>query len=228
MSELRILLIVIGVLILGAIYYFGRRGEQEPVDYDDADPVPVDDEMAEELERLGRLITADRASGIEATKVKTGQQPAVRDSAIPRQPERIVSLFLKARSDALLRGVDITAAAEKVGLQYGDMQIYHRLHETDGRKVAVFSLANMMNPGTFELETITEMSTRGVCLFMPLPNPLSALDAWDSMLASGQRLADILNTDLVDETQSTLSRQRMMSVREEMREYDRKAELGIS
>jgi len=48
------------------------------------------------------------------------------------------------------------------------------------------------------------------------------------MLATGQRLADILNTELVDETQSTLSRQRTMSIREEMREYDRKDELGLS
>lgn len=225
-AELRVVLIVIGLIVLVGIYYFGQRDAGLDLPVDEDEQPPVEDEMAEELERLGRLITSDRSGQFGSAEANLPEAGA--SAVVTQQPERIISLFLKAKSETRLRGVDITAAAEKVGLQYGAMQIYHRLHETEGRKVAVFSLANMMNPGTFDLETITEVNTRGICLFMPLPNPLSALDAWDSMLASGQRLAAILNTDLVDETQSTLSRQRMMSVREEMREYDRKAELGLT
>ncbi len=230
MTELRFILLVIGILILGAIYYFGRKEQEGGIDptVSDAEPEhPVDDAMAEELERLGKLITAERDSDVEQID-GVATEPASDGPAIVGEPERVISLFLRVKGDSELRGSDITAAAEKVGLQYGDMRIYHRLHETDGKKVAVFSLANMMKPGYFYLEEISTMTTRGICLFMPLPNPLSALDAWDSMLATGQRLADILNTELVDETQSTLSRQRTMSIREDMREYDRKAELGIS
>ncbi len=226
-TELRWILLVIGALILGGIYYFGRRSESADSSPTDA-AEDMDESMAEELERLGKLISADRKTSIEATASIEQPSAGVEDRALPQQPERIVSLFLKAKSDGVLRGHEITAAAEKVGLEYGDMQIYHRMHETDGKRVAVFSLANMMNPGSFDLGQIMELSTRGLCLFMPLPNTMGALDAWDAMLATGQRLADILNTELVDETQSTLSRQRMMSIREDMREFDRKEELGLT
>jgi len=70
-------------------------------------------------------------------------------------------------------------------------------------------------------------STPGLCLFMTLPNPLSALDAWDTMLAAGQRLADILESDLLDEAHSSLSRQRIAHIREEMRDYDRRFEYSL-
>ncbi|MEM9182215.1 MAG: cell division protein ZipA C-terminal FtsZ-binding domain-containing protein, partial [Pseudomonadota bacterium] len=53
------------------------------------------------------------------------------------------------------------------------------------------------------------------------PNELSALDAWDAMFAAGQRLADLLECSLLDESGSSLSRQTVAHIRDEMREYDR-------
>ena len=68
--------------------------------------------------------------------------------------------------------------------------------------------------------------TPGVTLFMTLPGPVSALDAWDAMLATGQRLAELLDADLMDDNQCLLTRQRIAQIREEMREFDRKAGLA--
>ena len=57
---------------------------------------------------------------------------------------------------------------------------------------------------------------------MTLPGPLSALDAWDSMLATARRMSEILNAEMLDEERSPFTRQREAQVREEMREYDRR------
>jgi cell division protein ZipA len=45
------------------------------------------------------------------------------------------------------------------------------------------------------------------------------------MLATGQRLAELLDADLMDDSQCLLTRQRIAQIREEMREFDRKAGL---
>ena len=45
--------------------------------------------------------------------------------------DRIVTLFVAARAGERLRGSDLVVAAEKAGLMFGDMNIFHRL--VDGK-----------------------------------------------------------------------------------------------
>jgi cell division protein ZipA len=58
-------------------------------------------------------------------------------------------------------------------------------------------------------------------LFLTLPAPLNALDAWDAMLATGRRMAEVLHADLLDEERKPFTRQREAQLREEMRIYER-------
>jgi cell division protein ZipA len=57
---------------------------------------------------------------------------------------------------------------------------------------------------------------------MALPGPVSALDAWDAMLPTAQRLAELLDGVLLDEERNALGRQRIAHIREDLRNYDRK------
>lgn len=229
MNELRWILLIVGVLILIGIYYFGdpnRRSRPKPEPDKDgsgasgphfAGEDPPDEAMERELERLGALISEER----QGQPLPDGSAP------LDPEPEKIVALFLKPGDDRRVPGGEVLAAAEKVGLSYGDRQIFHRLQEIGEETVAIYSLADMMSPGSFDLDTLSTTSTSGLCLFLTLPNPLSALDAWDAMLATGQRLADLLDVDLLDESHSSLSRQRLAHIREEMREYDRRSEFSL-
>ena len=60
-----------------------------------------------------------------------------------------------------------------------------------------------------------------VALFMTLPGPAQALDAWDSMYATAQHMNELLNTTLLDEEHSPFTRLKEAQIREEMRDYDR-------
>jgi len=62
--------------------------------------------------------------------------------------------------------------------------------------------------------------------FMALPGPLSALDAWDAMLPTAQRLAELLDANVLDEERNALGRQRVAHLRDELRAWDRKQERG--
>jgi cell division protein ZipA len=51
-----------------------------------------------------------------------------------------------------------------------------------------------------------------------------ALDAWDAMLPTAQRMAELLDAMVLDEERNALGRQRIAHIRDELRAYDRKRE----
>ncbi|MGO4780656.1 cell division protein ZipA C-terminal FtsZ-binding domain-containing protein, partial [Lysobacter sp. 2RAB21] len=64
--------------------------------------------------------------------------------------DKIVTLYLAARAGQKLHGPDIVVAAEKAGLVYGHMGVFHRLVEGHPERGPVFSVANIMKPGSFD------------------------------------------------------------------------------
>lgn len=138
--------------------------------------------------------------------------------------DRLVTLFVVAAPGEEISGFELVVATEKCGLEFGAMDVYHRL--VDGRPEAgpVFSVANMTKPGSFDLTRITELSTPGLTFFMTLPGPMRALDAWDTMLPTAQRMAELLGAQVLDEEHNALGRQRIQHIRDDLRAYDRTLE----
>jgi len=151
--------------------------------------------------------------------------PATQPGARPDANfDKIVALFLVARAGQTLHGPDLVVAAEKAGLVYGHMNIFHRLVDNHPELGPIFSVANLVKPGSFDLRTIKELQTPGINFFITLPGPISALDAWDTLLPTAQRMAELLDAVLLDEQRNALGRQRIANIRDEMRAYDRARE----
>jgi cell division protein ZipA len=145
----------------------------------------------------------------------------------PQMPvERIVSLFVIARDGHPFNGADLIVAAEKAGLEYGDMGIYHRLVDGKRELGPIFSVANMLKPGSFDLTRLDALNTPGLSFFMALPGPVTALDAWDTMLPTAQRIAELLDGQVLDEERNALGRQRIAHIRDELRGWDREHDGG--
>lgn len=252
-TTLRIIIAVIGVVILAGIYFFGRprkpghgrrvatrKGGEERVEpvigeapaglQGESEPRPPSPQQGEldvalqrELERLGAAVAAGRST-------PHGQPPpAAAAPALGQRPEafpvdRIVSLFVIAPEGEPFRGSDIVVAAEKAGLRFGAMHIFHRLVEGRPDAGPVFSMANMVKPGYFNMARIADLTTPGLTFFITLPGPLSALDAWEAMLPVAQRIAELLGGELLDEDHNALGRQRVAGLREELRAWDRQHE----
>ena len=147
-----------------------------------------------------------------------------RGSRPTSQYDKIVSVFLVARAGQSLSGADLVVAAEKAGLVYGHMNIFHRMVDQHPELGPIFSVANLVKPGWFDLRAIKDLQTPGVNFFITLPGPLSALDAWDTLLPTAQRMAELLDAVLLDEQKNGLGRQRIANIRDEMRAYDRARE----
>jgi len=145
-------------------------------------------------------------------------KPKPKKSSAPL-PDKIVTLFIKARDNHIISGAELLSVSLKSGLVFGDPGIFHRLNEEDNKPV--FGMANLTNPGIFDKNEWNTIEIRGVTMFMTLPGPKSALDAWDSMLATSRRLAELLHADLLDDQHEIFSRPRALQIKEELREYDR-------
>jgi cell division protein ZipA len=75
------------------------------------------------------------------------------------------------------------------------MNIYHRMDENNQ---PLFSMVNMVKPGSFDPATIHELQTPGISLFMQLPGPSDASDAFNEMLQTAHRMAEVLEARLCD------------------------------
>jgi cell division protein ZipA len=226
MSDMTLLRIGIAVavsLLLGAIIYFGRsrkggQGRRVPRDASaDAGEGRLEPSLGEQL--------ADSWGQPPARQEELPLQGGPAQSDLGRRVsdefDRIVSLYVAAKAGQTLRGADIMVAAEKAGLTFGNMDVFHRL--VDGRPEAgpIFSVANIIKPGSFEMARIGEVETPAIAFFLTLPAPIAALDAWDTMLPAAQRMSELLDGVVLDEERNALGRQRIQHIRDELRAYDR-------
>lgn len=123
-------------------------------------------------------------------------------------------------------GVAIAAAAARVSLEQGAMNIYHRYEQPGVPRRVLFSMANMLEPGTFPFDDLRDFSTPGLSLFAQLPGPRDGQHIYDTMLSVARSLADALGGELRDETHSVLSRQTIEHVRTQIAEHHRQVALA--
>lgn len=229
MAMLRIWILVAGVVLLAAILFFGRPkkpGQGRRV-LRDSDGRRVEPTLGEQLEaELG----ADDAA-VEPMQESLDLEPhapgGAKDDLGKRTTDefdKIVTLYLAARAGQLLSGPDIVVAAERAGLVFGHMGVFHRLVENHPERGPVFSVANIMKPGSFDMAKIQELQTPAIAFFLTLPAPVAALDAWDTMLPTAQRMAELLDGVVLDEQRNAIGRQRIAHIRDELRAYDRQRE----
>lgn len=250
----RVIIAIAAVILVAAIYFLGKPkrpdqgrrtssprfdiGRREPTLGDDvenefrneddsADDAGDRTTMQAELDLLERSLSNggghSHTPGTASSRAGAASNP---DLGMRREDsfDRIVTLYVAARAGQTLAGPDLIVAAEKAGLVHGHMSIFHRLVDGHPEQSPVFSVANMVKPGGFEMARIHELHTPGISFFMTLPAPIAALDAWDTMLPTAQRMAELLDALVLDEERNALGRQRIAHIRDELRAYDRQRE----
>jgi cell division protein ZipA len=127
--------------------------------------------------------------------------------------QKIVALRLVAAGGEYIDGALLRAALEAEGMRFGKYSIFHR-QRADGR--AIYSVASLVEPGSFDLDRMQEELYPGVSMFAVFPGPLGAPDTFDEMLASVRRLAERLGIVPQDERGAPLGAQRALQIREEL------------
>ena len=221
----RIGILIAGLILLAGIYWASRR--------------PRRSEQGRRVERGARSeptlgdaahVAADVPPGDfdHAEQADLGLETQPAQAELGRRADenfdKIVSLFVAARAGQTLRGPDIVVAAEKAGLVFGHMNVFHRLIDRRPEAGPIFSVANILKPGSFDMADIQSLETPAIAFFLTLPAPVSALEAWESMEPTAQRMAELLDGVVLDEERNALGRQRIAHIRDELRAYDRQRE----
>ena len=203
---------------------------------------PVDDEPpaappgpAQEPGLFGRRKRTEKeprlSAGAETTASGDDRQPALpfdepapAAAPVAEEPPKILIINVVAKA-AYFRGPDLMRAAEEVGLEPGEWNIFHRPDDHPPHQT-LFSMASLVEPGSFPFGRMEGVSTPGLCLFTQLPGPRDGLAVYSDMLFSAERIAALLDGELQDETHQLLTRDKIERVREEILQHKRRLQLA--
>ncbi|MCK8515946.1 cell division protein ZipA [Methylonatrum kenyense] len=193
-----------------------------PVDWDDPDNTVSAPRV--------RPVAGQRAreESASAPKAAAGGQSPEQDPAWQDAGEKLIVLYVTAGQGYVFTGPPLMDALERVGLQHGMHDVFHHMIDAHSGPTPLFSAANMLEPGTFDLRTVDQLETPGVVLFLQLPGPFDGLTAFEKMLETARRLEDQLGGQLLDRQRCDLTGQAVEHLREELREYRRRARLAGS
>ncbi|MES2826149.1 MAG: cell division protein ZipA [Pseudomonadota bacterium] len=156
----------------------------------------------------------------EKWEEETEEEQAVVASA--PQPEEVIIINVMAFKGESFSGNDLLDVILKCGLRYGSMDIFHRYSDTKGEGALLFSMANMVKPGTFDLDLMDEFETPGVSLFMTLPIDADSMQSFELMVKTANTIADALDGELKDEQRSAMTRQTIEHCRQRISDFERK------
>jgi len=163
---------------------------------------------------------SEQAGGARSTFA--GRRPP----RVAEDPHRVVVLNVMAGEDHLFPGWSVRDALGNTGFEYGEWQIFHYYSPKQDDAPPLFSLANMVKPGSFDLEQMDGMTTAGLSLFMVPAGEEDDIVTFDTMLAKTRQLAEALGGEVRDARRSVLTRQAIGQIREQLNEWRCKAQVA--
>jgi cell division protein ZipA len=154
-----------------------------------------------------------------------GSEEAPPTDTTPRanvESEEVLILHVVARDEGGFAGNDILQVLLALELRFGEMNFFHRHEQAAGRGAIEFSVANMMQPGVFDIDAMGDFSTSGLIFFLTLPGPKDMMAAFDLMVETAQSVANNLEGDLLDDTRSATTRQTLEHMRQRIRDLERR------
>lgn len=114
-----------------------------------------------------------------------------------------------------IKGQELLEFLMENEMSYGEMEIFHKL---DNQGEVLFSLANAIEPGTFDLSDIDESEIQGVTLFLQIDGANQVERIFDDMLELARRISEKFSSQIFDGTRSALTQQTIGHIRQNIRE----------
>jgi cell division protein ZipA len=214
----------------------GQLGQTSNVEADDDDAEasqqpesgPRGRPEDEDVELVTGMTGVDRDDAPETldwleSSTSSGRAQEPEPGRLPREidPE-VFMINVVARSPQGFRGEDILHILLACDLRFGDMNFFHRHEFEAGRGAIQFSVANMMQPGVFDIDNMSDFCTPGLVFFVTLPGPEDMMKAFDYMLETAQAVARNLGGDVLDESRSVMTKQTLEHCRQQIRDLERR------
>lgn len=179
-----------------------------------AEPAP-----AREIQSRGEL--PRREQPLRARNDAGARAPAKDGKDKPSPPEEVIVVHVMGGASRL-PGRQLLQAVLDAGLRFGEYNIFHRYESGAHDASAMFSMANAVEPGVFDLDAMDDQTFVGVSFFLMLPGPANSRQALDLMLEAARRIAQAVGGELHDQHHSVLTAQTAEHLRQRVMEYERR------
>ncbi|MFO1368323.1 MAG: cell division protein ZipA [Marinagarivorans sp.] len=155
-------------------------------------------------------------------KIEAKPAPAKAAPQAAPVPQEVLVMHIMAPKGSTFYGDDLLPILMDLHMRFGTMDIFHRHAQENGTGPVLFSLANLVKPGTFELSSMSDFETPGLSLFMTLPCGEEAMHAFALMAQAAKRITQGLGGELKDEARNNMTQQIFEHYKERVAEFERK------
>lgn len=161
-------------------------------------------------------VTAEAQPSVD----KVTATPASNEPQEPEDELEVIVLNVHTANDqAPFVGTKLFDSMQQNGLLYGEMDIFHRHADLSGTGRVLFSVANMMQPGTLKHDDPAQFSTKGISFFMTLPCFGDAEQNFKLMLKTAQQIADDLGGEVQDDSRKLMTPMRLDHYRKQIQAF---------
>ena len=236
--ELRIALIVVALVVVIVFYVWYRASNKDYVnnsvtqedqhfdsDMEDFLTRPerdVKEDLPEDLrfefEGVSKQLRDEKLNArVQAAQQQRHQrQPSSPQPSANQKKELLMVMHVVAKQNAHFTGPMIKQMMTELDLHFGEMGAFHYSVDRLGKKQSIYLILNMFQPGSFDVENMSELETRGLTLVLQLPGPEDCLKSYNIMCEHAQRLATFLNGDLLDQDHNIMTTQAISHYKEQV------------
>lgn len=211
MELVSIIIMLLGIAVLVALYFMSRSAQNN---------MPKDKEMNisavhDDRGRLASSVKEDSGyqAHAEASSVEEVEQhfAQTRNASMETQ----LALFIAARDEDGLDCDRLLLVFDELGLEYGEMSLFHRMALTEHGEVSLYKIANGVEPWTLNPEDIRGQLIPGLSAILDLPSVVDDQEAIEDFILVCQKIAELMNADLKNTEQGIFSdadRQAMLAL----------------
>ena len=204
MWQLRLIILLIGVVFIVLVYLLSRQRRQRRVERARTEP------------SLGDAVPPAHAQESLTAHPATVPKPPG-GPAQTGAPQLILALHVVCAEPEGFDGVHVLKALQVNGLQYGQYQVFHRV--TQDVQQSVYSVASLVEPGVLRPENLPHQRLPGLTLFLVLPGPQDGVAACADMLATARTLARVLGGAVLDERRQPLTPESAQRIRQRILDF---------
>lgn len=187
------------------------------------DPIVTEAPSSRRGKARARVTTAARKESRKRETASIADAANETATEAPRDApavEELLIINILAPRGERFDGEGLVNALRGQGLRYGDMNIFHRIDAAT--KAKLYSVANAVEPGTFDLSDLGNMRSPGMTFFLQLPGPDDAITMFEDMLQAARNVSVEIGGELRDEDLSMLTGQTVEHMRQRIADYSRR------
>lgn len=134
------------------------------------------------------------------------------ETATPRPESEVIAFAVMSLVGKTFSGDDVLGLFSDLDLTFSEGSGFYIKAETSNGDNPLFTVANMVTPGTFDPTIFVSQTTPGLLLFTRLDTNSAAWKQFEAIVETAETLTERLNGVLCDEQHKAISAERMVEI----------------